>query len=126
MFPGGAADGNVYIMNVDIGDDVSSPDDIEFEIATGEWNPFKASGQKARFGYCDFLCEPEVNANAEQVVLSVDFFVDDNATKYATKTLTFPSTQGIKEWIRVPCGTIGDFHKMKIYHTQQMELVLMF
>ena len=105
---GGDATGSVWKLN-DTGTDVTSSD-IGFEVKTGRWNPFKEQGQKARLGYVDFL----VTTGAYS--LDVEF-LHDMAGSSVSGVIDFDQ-DGEKAWVRIFVNTIGNFHQIRLSHSE--------
>jgi len=108
---GGDEHGYIYILNRG-GDDNGA--DIEFELISGEWNPFWKDGRKTRLGWIDFLVTSD-----ETITLNVEFYVDRNPLSYLTATLDFSGEHSrTKIWKRVFCGAIGESHHIRLSHTE--------
>jgi len=107
---GGSIDGYIYQMDKGRSDDGAN---ISLEIEGGRWNPYIEQGMKARLGYIDFLVDRDPD-----ITVNIDFYVDQLITPYKTETLSCSGEEDKdKVWIRVFCGTMGDFHRIRIYHT---------
>jgi len=105
----GCRDGYVYKLN-DSGADNGSA--IAFEAQSGRWNPYGEGGQKASFGFIDFLVDVD-----DTISFDVDFYINQRTTSYLTKTITCEDTAGSggdKVWKRIHVGQVADFHRIKI------------
>lgn len=108
---GGTIDGWICHMNKGGSDRGTA---ISFEVEGGRWNPYVEKGAKAKFGMLDFFVtrDPDININ-------IDFYIDQRSIPYRTITINCGGDEDKeKVWKRVNVGgVIGNFHKIKIYHT---------
>ena len=128
---GGDQYDNVYLLNSGnertvAGDSTCTPYPVLFDVITKNFNPFIEEGQKATFGYVDFL----VSAY-DQATLRVQFYVNDQLYQDANGTpqgyykevpLVFtatddmsPSTNQTKVWKRIYVNAVGKSHTMRFY-----------
>jgi len=88
---------------------------IEFNAKTARFNPYNQTGQKAKLWKIEFLCD--VNAD---VSFDVELFLNSDATKYQTSTITTSESEGSDEgatdkaWYSVFSGAVGTFHSANI------------
>lgn len=99
---GGDFDGNVFQLN-DGSTDNGNP--ITFSITTKKYNPFSQQGLKAAFGYLDiyYTVVPDV-------VLTIDFFINNSTNTVITRTLSLTGTPGADfGWQRIFINVQAEF-----------------
>ncbi len=79
IFLGGDQVGRVLFLEKD-GDDLGQ--DIDCEVTSAGWNPYKEQGLQAQLGYVDFYVDAD-----EDTQFTVEFFADDIDNAYASQTL---------------------------------------
>jgi hypothetical protein len=79
LFWGGDQIGRILSLEID-GDDLGEP--ISFDVVSAAWNPYKEKGAAAQLGYVDFYLEADTDTQ-----FTVEFYVDDITTPYATQSL---------------------------------------
>lgn len=104
----GCRDGYVYKLN-DGGSDNGAA--IAFEAGYADWNPFSQAGLQVQLGWIDFLVDKDVDASFD-----VEFYVNNEASSYQTKTITCTETGTNKDKVikRVYSGAVADFHRIVI------------
>lgn len=104
---GGDQNGIVYLLDSGETDNGAH---IESTITSKRWNPFVGTGERVRFGYIDIYYQ--VNA---EVVLVIDFFVNNSADAVLTKNLTLdgPGDEDFA-WKRVHINLQGEFLRLSI------------
>lgn len=104
----GTRDGYIYQLN-NGGSDAGTA--IEFYAVSSRWNPYVLEGYKARLGWIDFLVD-----SGSGVSFDVQFYLDTDREIYKTVTVncTGGNLDDEKVWVRVKCGAVGKFHKIKI------------
>lgn len=105
---------NGYIWKMSETDGTDNGAAIGFTAATGWMNPFIADGKMARLGYVDLLVtrDPNISFNVE---LSMDY----NTTPYYTETVVCDGNGVEKVWVRVYCGEVANFHRIRLSHLAQ-------
>jgi len=107
---GGGQDGVIYHMD-DGGSDNGGP--IDFEVEGGRWNPYAEKGMKAKLGYIDFFVDKDSGID-----IDIDLYIDQMISPYKVKTLNCGSdVDQEKVWKRVYVGTVGNFHRIRLYHS---------
>jgi len=113
----GCRTGYIYRLNYG-GNDAGS--DIPFSVITGWWNPYTEQGKRADLGYIDFFVTSLTGATCD-----ISLFINHQASAYATRTLKFDATssEGTKTRYRIKVGTIADFHRIQISHTESNQSI---
>lgn len=113
--------GSVWLINSTGADNGGT---IPIDIRTGRWNPYISDGWQARLGWVDLLV-----TNDPDTEITVSFFINHESAAYLSQVVqcgeSIPSVEDSKVWVRVNVGAVGDFHRMRIYHTaaeQRFEL----
>jgi hypothetical protein len=86
-FIGGTHDG--YILQLDTGND-DLGQDINMEIISANWNPYKDKGIGAQLGYIDFFVDADPVTQ-----IAVQFFVNNESAPYKTQILNFIPQENI-------------------------------
>lgn len=87
---------------------------IELDIQSAKWNPFVKEGKKASLEKIQFYVDHDVNAS-----FTVSFYKDMDTTAWRERVVSCNLTEG-KPFITVYAdGEVGNFHKIKISHTEK-------
>ena len=78
LFLGGDQVGRVFILEKGGND---NGEDIDFEVISAAWNPFKEEGKEAQLGYLDIYADADVDA-----ILTLSFYTDNQDSPYLIKT----------------------------------------
>lgn len=79
VFLGGDQIGRILLLETD-GDDLGK--EIEFNLVSAAWNPYKNEGKEAQLGYIDFYVDADVNTK-----FTVNFYKNDSNNPYASANL---------------------------------------
>lgn len=109
---GGGSDGVVYQLYNSSSD---NNEDFDCTIQSTQWNPFTNLGQKVQFGYIDFYYEI-----SDASVFTLTFFVDNQQTPCAVRTLTLDGPQVSNKHVkRVYINVMGEFLSMQMHSETQ-------
>jgi len=103
-----------YIWKMDETDGTDNGAAIGFAAATGWMNPFITDGQRARLGYVDLLVTRDPN-----ISFKVELSIDYNTAPYYTETVVCDGNADEKVWVRVYCGEVANFHRVRLSHLAQ-------
>jgi len=87
---------------------------IEIKAESGRWNPFIKQGAKVACGKIGFLVDSDENAS-----FTASVYKNTSTTAYTTKEISCDGGND-KFWVYIFCGgEIGNFHRLKISHTER-------
>jgi tetrahydromethanopterin S-methyltransferase subunit D len=104
----GKRDGTTWTLNSSAADEGGN---ITMNLRSARWNPYIKKGLSAQLGYVDFLVTSDPDTE-----MTVEFYVDQDSTSYATETVSFASDKE-KVIVRAFGGAVGEFHRIEITET---------
>lgn len=111
-----AGDSSGYVWQINYGSD-DNGSAINFDVISGELNPYLKQGQKARFGWLELLVDRDPDID-----LTVKFYAQLEGKTYlvATETVTFGESgdDADRLWVRADNGAVGSFHKFELINDQ--------
>ncbi len=105
---GGGYDGILYTLNESMAD---NGDPIEFDLLSGDWNPFIEDGRKCRLGWVDMLVDRDPASTN-----TIEFYANQLPQPVVSQNVTL--TDGSNEdhiWIRVFANIEGETVRMRIH-----------
>ncbi len=90
---------------------------ITIQALSGRWNPFTKDGRKVSCEKIGFLVDNDANAS-----FTAAMFKNSGSVSYKSKVISCDSDDDTvdKFWVYIFCnGETGDFHRLKISHTER-------
>ena len=87
---------------------------IEIDARSSRWNPFTKEGRRVKFGRIKLLLDNDATAS-----FTISFFKNTSSTAYKTQVVSCDGSND-KFWETISVdGEVGDFHRIKISHTEK-------
>lgn len=105
---GGGHNGKIYKLKQTNADDGAN---IEFDLLSGDWNPFLEQGKKCRLGWVDVLVDRDPDST-----VSFQFYADHLSDPVVTQEVTLDDGSNEDHiWVRVFANAEGETVRLRMY-----------